>query len=161
MRLTVRSLLIVLVLAFAGTGCGSPPAAEVDAARTAVDKAAADRGGEYAAESLRAAQDARSALDAELKAQEAKWVKSYDRTRELAAAAKVAGDRAAADAVAGREKAEAAAAAAAKAKAAAAARAKVGGAAPHWREDPPPMKIKTSSPSTQPSRSRPESPGRS
>ena len=117
-------------------------AAEVDAARAAVDRAAADRGGQYAAESLRAAQDARSALDAELKAQEAKWVKSYDRTRELAAAAKAAGDRAAADAVAGREKAEAAAAAAAKAKAAAAARAKVVAPLRIGGKIHPPMKIK-------------------
>ena len=140
MRVIVRSLLIVLILAFAGTGCGSPPAAEVDAARASVDRAAADRGGQYAAESLRAAQDARSALDAELKAQEAKWVKSYDRTRELAAAAKEAGDRAAADAVAGREKAEAAAAA--KAKAAAAARAKVVAPIRIGGKIHPPMKIK-------------------
>ena len=50
--------------------------------------------------SLKAAQDARAALDAELAAQEAKWFKSYDRTRELAVAAKAAGDKAAADALA-------------------------------------------------------------
>ena len=139
MRVIARSLLIVVVLAVAGTGCGSPPAAEVDAARASVDRAAADRGGQYAAGSLKAAQDARSALDAELKAQEAKWVKSYDRTRELAAAAKEAGDRAAADAVAGREKAEAAAA---KAKAAAAARAKVVAPIRIGGKIHPPLKIK-------------------
>ena len=69
-----------------------------------------ERADQYAAESLKAAQDAQAALDAELKAQEAKWVKSYDRTKELAAAAKAAGDKAAADAVAGKEKAEAVAA---------------------------------------------------
>ena len=80
-----------------------------------------DRAGQYAAESLKAAQDARAALDAELKAQEGKWFKSYDKTKELAVAAKAAGDKAAADAVAGKEKADAVAA---KAKADAAARAK-------------------------------------
>jgi hypothetical protein len=49
-------------------------------------------------------------LDAELKAQEGKAFKSYDKTKELAIAAKAAGDKAAADAVAGKEKADAAAA---------------------------------------------------
>jgi len=48
---------------------------------------------------LKAAQDARAALDAELMAQEGKWFKSYDKTRELAAAAKAAGDKASADAI--------------------------------------------------------------
>ena len=143
MRVTVRSLLIVLVLAFAGTGCGSPPAAEVDAARAAVDKAAADRGDEYAAESLRAAQDARSALDAELKAtgsQDNGQVLRQDQGARRRGEG--AGDRAAADAVAGREKAEAAAAAAAKAKAAAAARAKVVAPIRIGGKIHPPLKIK-------------------
>ena len=104
------------------TGCASPPNADVDAAKAAVDKAATDRAGQYAPESLKAAQDARAALDAELKAQEGKWLKSHDKTKELAVAAKAAGDKAAADAVAGKEKADAVAA---KEKAdAAAARAK-------------------------------------
>ena len=121
MRDIVRSLLIVLGLAITVTGCGSPPNQDVDAARAAVDRAAADRAGQYAAGSLKVAQDARAALDAELKAQEGKWFKSYDKTKELAVAAKAAGDKAAADALAGKEKAEAVAA---KEKADAAARAK-------------------------------------
>ena len=121
MRLIVRFRVIALGLAITVTGCGSPPTADVDAARAAVDKAAADRADQYAAASLKAAQDARAALDVELKAQEGKWVKSYDRTRELAVAAKAAGDKAAADAVAGKAAADAVAA---KEKADAAARAK-------------------------------------
>ena len=120
MRVIVRSLPIALGLAITLTGCGSPPNPDVDAARAAVDRAAADRAGQYAAVSLKVAQDARAALDAELKAQEGKWFKSYDKTKELAIAAKAAGDKAAADAVAGKEKAEAVT----KEKADAAARAK-------------------------------------
>src|SRR4029453_4833486 len=104
-------------------------------------KADAKRAGPYAPESLKAAQDARAALDVELKAQEGKWIKSYDKTKELAAAAKAAGDKAAADAAAGKERADAVAA---KKKAdAAAARAKasvapvrIGG------QIKPPLKIK-------------------
>jgi TonB family protein len=121
MRVTLRFLAIILGLAITVTGCASPPSAEVDAAKAAVDKATTDRADQYAADSLKAAQDARAALDAELKAQEGKVFKSYDKTKELAIAAKAAGDKASADAVAGKEKADAAAA---KEKAAAAARAK-------------------------------------
>jgi len=121
MRVLVRLRAVALGLAITAVGCAAPPNADVDAAKAAVEKAATDRADQYAAESLKAAQDARAALDAELKAQEGKWFKSYDRTKELAAAAKVAGDKAAADAVAGKEKADAVAA---KAKADAAARAK-------------------------------------
>ena len=122
MRVIVRFRAIALGLAITVTGCGSPPNADVDAAKAALDRAATDRADQYAAESLKAAQDARAALDVELKAQEGKWFKSYDKTKELAAAAKAAGDKAAADAVAGKEKADAVAA---KEKAdAAAARAK-------------------------------------
>jgi TonB family protein len=121
MRVIVRSLPIALGLAIIVTGCGSPPNPDVDAARAAVDRAASDRAGQYAAGSLKVAQDARAALDAELKAQEGKWFKSYDKTKELAVAAKAAGDKAEADAVAVKEKAETVAA---KEKADAAARAK-------------------------------------
>jgi TonB family protein len=121
MRVILGFRAMALCLAITVTGCAPPPNADVDAAKGAVDKAATDGAGQYAADSLKTAQDARAALDAELKAQEGKLLKSYDKTKELATAAKAAGDKAAADAVAGKEKAEAVAA---KAKADAAARAK-------------------------------------
>ena len=121
MRVIVRVRTIALGLAITVTGCASPPNADVDAAKAALDRAATERAAQYAAESLKAAQDARAALDVELKAQEGTWFKSYDKTKELAVAAKAAGDKAAADAVAGKEKADAVAA---KEKADAAARAK-------------------------------------
>ena len=123
MRVIVRFQTIALGLAITVTGCASPPSADVDAANAALARAATDGAGQYAAASLQAAQDAKTALDAELKAQEGKWVKSYDKTKALAVATKTAGDKAAADAVAGKEKADAlaakekAAAAAARAKA--------------------------------------------
>ena len=121
MRVIVRFRAIALGLAITVAGCASPPNSDVDAAKAALDKAATDRADQYAAESLKAAQDARAALDAELKAQEGKLIKSYDKTKELAVAAKAAADKAAADAVAGKEKADAVAA---KQKEAAAAREK-------------------------------------
>src|SRR6266545_4233372 len=140
MRVTLGFLAISLGLAISVTGCASPPSADVDAAKAAVDKATTEHADQYAAESLKAAQDARAALDVELKAQEGKVFKSYDKTRELAIAAKAAGDKAAADAVAGKEKADAVSA---KVKADAAARAKAKAAAvrPGGRIMPP-KKIK-------------------
>jgi protein TonB len=110
MRTTVRFLAVALALAVTAAGCGAPPTADIDAAKAAVDKAVADGGGQYAADAVKAAQDAWAALDAELKAQDAKWFKSFDKAKELAAAAKAAGEKAAADAVAAKEQAEAIAA---------------------------------------------------
>ena len=122
MAVIVRFRAIVVGLAIIIAGCSTPPNADVDAAKTAVDKAATEGADRYAPESLQSAQAARAALDAELKAQEGKWVKTYDKAKELAVAAKAAGDKAAADAVAGKAKADAVAkaradAAAARAKA--------------------------------------------
>jgi len=107
MPLTARFMTVALALAIIATGCGSPPAADVDAAQAAVDKATTARADLYAAESLKSAQAARAALDVELKAQEGKWFKSYGKAQELAAAAKAAGEKAEADALAAKEKAEA------------------------------------------------------
>jgi protein TonB len=121
MPATVKLQAIALGLAITVTGCAAPPAADVDAAKASVNSAATGGADKYAPDSLKAAQEAQTALDAELKAQDSKWVKSYDKAKELAAATKMAGDKAAADAVAGKEKADAVAA---KEKAAAAARAK-------------------------------------
>jgi protein TonB len=145
MRVNLRVRAIVLSLAITVTACDSPPTADVDAAKAAVDKAATDRADQYAAESLKAARDAQAALDLELKAQDGKWVKSYGKSKELAVAAKAAGDKATAEAAAAKEKADAAAAKAQAAAAAARARARtapvrVGG------QIKPPTKIKDVTP---------------
>ena len=107
MRVIVGFWGIALGLAITVTGCAAPPAADVDAAKAALDSAATNHAGQYAPESLKAAQDAQAALDAELKAQEGKWFKSYDKTKELAAAAKAAADKASAEGIAGKERADA------------------------------------------------------
>jgi len=144
MRATLRFGAIALALAITAAGCGALPTADVDAARAAVDKAVTDSAGQYATESVKAAQDAQAALDAELKAQEGKWFKSYDKAKELAAAAKAAGEKAAAEAVAAKEQAEALAA---KEKAEAEARAKAKAAAVRvGGKIKPPTKIKDVAP---------------
>ena len=110
MPVILRFRAVAFGLALMATGCASPPTTDVDAAKAAIDKAATQGADRFAPESLKSAQDARAALDAELKAQDDKWVKSYDKAKELAVAAKNAGDKAAADAAAGKEKADAIAA---------------------------------------------------
>jgi hypothetical protein len=102
MRFNVKFLVMILGLALTAAGCGAPPKAEMDAAKAALDSATAAGAGEYAGASLTAAQDAQTALDAELKAQEGNWFKSYTKATELAAAVKTAGEKAAADAATGK-----------------------------------------------------------
>ena len=126
MRVIVGFRAIALGLALTVTGCAGPPAAEVDAAKAAVDKAVTDRADQLAAESFKAAQEARAALDAELAVQDGKWFRLYDRTKALAITAKAAGEKAAAEAAAAKDKADALAA---KERAATAARAKAKAAA--------------------------------
>jgi TonB family protein len=140
MRAIVR-FVIALSIATTVTACASPPDAEVNAGRAALDRAASEGADKYAPEALKAARDAQASVDAELEVQEGKWFKSYDRTRELAVATRAAGDRAVAEAVAGKEKAEALAAKERAAVAASRARAsltpvRVGG------QIKPPTKIK-------------------
>ena len=73
----IRAFVVVLpMLIVTLTGCGAPPAAEVEAARQSMLSASTAGADKYAADSLREAQAARSALDAELKAQEGKLIKS-------------------------------------------------------------------------------------
>jgi hypothetical protein len=80
----------VLVMGLAAAGCASPPQADIDAAKAALNKASAAGAAEYAADSLKAAQDAQTALDAELKAQADKFAlfRSYTKAAELAKAPK-------------------------------------------------------------------------
>lgn len=112
----LRTLVVILpVLVLTFTGCSSQPTAEIDSARQSMASASSAGADKYAAESLTQAQAAEAALDAELKTQDGKFIKSYDRARELAVAAKTAADKAASDATSGRERAEAEAARKAKA----------------------------------------------
>jgi len=107
MRVRAGLMMLVLGLAVTLVACATPPTADIDAVKTAISGADAAGAAEYAADSLKAAQDAQAALDAELKAQEGNWMKSYDKAKTLAAAAKAAGEKATTDATAGKEKAKA------------------------------------------------------
>lgn len=102
--MAAMSLVFVLVLM---VGCAKPPQDSINAANSALD-AAKPTASEYAASSLQAAEDAQAALNAELKAQEAKFAlfRSYKKVDELTADLKTKADKAAADAAAGKEQAK-------------------------------------------------------
>jgi len=84
-------------------GCAKPPQDAINAAMSAMD-AAKPIASEYAASSLQAAEDAKAALDAELKAQQDKFAlfRSYKKTDELVADLKAKSEKAAADGAAGK-----------------------------------------------------------
>src|SRR5262245_41352970 len=141
----LRAVVVMLpVLLFTLTGCSSPPTAEVDAARQSMASASSASADKYAAESLTQAQAAEAALDAELKTQEGKFIKSYDHARELAVAAKTAADKAATDAKSERERADAETAK--RAKAAAARREKLAKAVRVGGQLRPPVNVKEVAP---------------
>ena len=133
-----------VMLTLTAAACSSPPAAEVDAARSSLARATTAAADKFAPQALEGAQAAQTALEAELKTQEQKWIKSYDRARELAVAAKAAADKAVADAASGRERGEAEAAN--KEKAAAARRAKLATAVRAGGRVRPPIKTKDVAP---------------
>jgi len=143
--MAIRSFVVVLpMLIFLLAGCGSPPTVEAEAARQSMASASAAGADKYAAASLQEAQTAQAALDAELKAQEGKFIKSYDHARELAVAAKTAADKAATDAKSESERV--AADEARKAKAAAARREKLTKAIHVGGQVRPPIKVKEVAP---------------
>jgi protein TonB len=141
----IRRFVVVLpMLIIPLAGCGAPPTAEADAARQSIASASSAGADKYAAASLKEAQAAQTALDAELKAQEGKLIKSYDRARELAVAAKTAADKAATDAESERARAEAEETR--KVKAAAARREKLAKAIRVGGQIRPPIRIKEVAP---------------
>ena len=106
MRKTMMVFALMLVLAM--VGCQKPPQVEIDGATAALEAARTAEAMDYAPDALRAAEDAAAALDAALQAQEQKFAlfRSYKKSKELAAAALAAGEKASADAAAGKEEAK-------------------------------------------------------
>lgn len=96
-KITFGFLMLALVVM---VGCAKPPQEDLNAAKAAIEAAQAAGAGDYAPDSLKAAEDSQQSLDAELKTQEGKFAlfRSYTKAKELAAATKTAGDKAAEDA---------------------------------------------------------------
>jgi len=95
----------VALLVFGSVGCSSPPQAEIEAARAAIESARQADAGTWAAQELKTAEDSLAAAEAEVAAQSGRWFKGYGRARDLAAQAKQQAESAAAAAAANRERA--------------------------------------------------------
>jgi hypothetical protein len=109
-----KSFLMIAGLAMMvfAAGCGKQPVEDITAAKSAVDALVAEGADKYATEELKLANDDLSAAMAEVKAQDEKTFKNYDKAKELLAKAKAAADTAKADVPAKKEQAKAAATAA-------------------------------------------------
>ena len=105
MKKTLSALALIAGATLLAAGCAQPPTDVVNAAKAALETARTSEAADYAAESLKAAEDAVAALEAELNVQSEAFAltRSYNKTKELAAAATAAAEKAAADAQAGRE----------------------------------------------------------
>lgn len=90
-------------------GCGKQPVEDITAAKSAVEALVAEGADKYATEELKLANDDLSAAMAEVKAQDEKTFKNYDKAKELLAKAKITADTAKAGVPAKKEQAKIAA----------------------------------------------------
>jgi len=88
-------------------GCAKEPTAEIEGARQAMAALQPAEADVYAPEALAQARDSQALLDAELQVQQDKFgfMRSYDRTKQLAASAKSTAERAATEAESAKEQA--------------------------------------------------------
>ena len=99
--LTLAAVVMVLVV-----GCAKPPQEEISATQAEMDKARQAQAETWAANELRAADEAMNAAQTEINAQNEKWIKNYDKAKELLAKAREDAAKAAEAAVAGKEQAK-------------------------------------------------------
>src|SRR5262245_725537 len=83
----------VLALALAAMACAKPPQADIDAAKAAMDDAQ-PMAEKWASPEWQAAQSSMSAAQAEIDAQNQKWIKNYDKAKELLSQAKADAEKA-------------------------------------------------------------------
>jgi hypothetical protein len=83
MRKVATCLVLVAAGIFAVAGCSSPPAQELDAAKASIQGAATAGAEKYAPEDLKKLNGQLAAANDEIKAQDEKWFKSYDKAKEM------------------------------------------------------------------------------
>ena len=83
MRRKMGYLVLTMAVVFMVAGCSSPPTQDLDAANAAIKSLAAAGAEKYAPEDLKKFNDQVAAANAEIKAQEGKWFKSYDKSKEM------------------------------------------------------------------------------
>ena len=76
-------LVLTVAVAVMIVGCSSPPSQELDSATASIKGLAAAGAEKYAPEDLKKFNDQVAAANQEIKAQEGKWFKSYDKAKEM------------------------------------------------------------------------------
>jgi hypothetical protein len=79
---------VSVLVAFALTGCGSQPGQEMQTAKAAVDAVVADGGEKFAPTETKGVASALNAAMEEVKTQDGKFFKNYDKAKEMLAKAK-------------------------------------------------------------------------
>src|SRR5258706_4494194 len=80
-------LTIAAVALFVAVGCAKPPQEDISAAQAEMDKARQAQAENWAPTEYRAADEAMNAAQAEIKAQDEKWMKNDDKAQKLLAKA--------------------------------------------------------------------------
>jgi len=88
MKSMVKLLALVMVTVFVLVGCAKQPTEELNAAKASIDAAVAEGAQKFAAEDAKKLNDSMQAAQDEIKAQEGKTFKNYDKAKELLAKAK-------------------------------------------------------------------------
>ncbi|HKN48048.1 MAG TPA: hypothetical protein VJ144_08765 [Candidatus Polarisedimenticolia bacterium] len=101
--LTLLNMVALLALAAA---CAKAPEDDINAAKAEMDRAKASQADTWAPTEYKAAEEAMNAAQAEITAQNDKWVKDYDKAKELLARAKEEAGKASEAAVASKEQAK-------------------------------------------------------
>jgi len=99
-------LTVAAVSMFVAVGCAKPPQDEISATQAEMDRARQTQADTWAPNELKAADEAMTAAQAEISTQNEKWIKNYDKAKELLTKAKEDAARAAEAAVANKEQAK-------------------------------------------------------
>ncbi len=103
MKRTWSLVIVVALVSVVAIACGQPPQEDVKAAQAEMEKARQAQADKWAPTEFGAADQAMSAAQAEIAAQNEKWMKNYDKAKELLAKSKEEASKAAEAAVANKE----------------------------------------------------------
>lgn len=84
----ISAVLVGLVMVSTLAACGKQPVEEINASKAAVEAAAGEGAAKYVADDYKKVNDELSAALAEVKVQDEKWFKNYDKAKQLLATAK-------------------------------------------------------------------------
>src|SRR5262245_11085607 len=88
MNRRLHVIAVVALLGLVAVACGKAPQEDVDAAKAEIDKARQAKADTWAPNEFQSAEQSMAAAEAEIQTQNAKWMKNYDKAKELLARAK-------------------------------------------------------------------------